>query len=318
MLGGGAWGTAVAKVLAENGYEVNLWCREPEVVHEISKHHINAQFLPGVKLSENIKPTTSLAGAVRGCDIIFEAVPVRFLRSIVSQIKADVKPDSVWVTLSKGIEQGTLLLPTMIIEDIFDSNSAVKTVVLSGPSFAKELVECQFTAVTLASKHAHDLKLVRGMLNNSYFHAVLFDDPIGVQVGGALKNVCALATGIIQGNGGKSNTAAYVLTRGLKELCILSEHLGGKQEALYELAGVGDLILTCTGTLSKNLKAGRLLAQHRNIEALKDHFAAIPEGVNTVESIYQLIKRDGLSLPLFEAVYEYIFKNGSFSALLCT
>lgn len=314
MLGGGSWGTAVAKVLAENGHTVHLWCREQEVADEINTFHTNKQFLPDISLPLSIIAYTDFTQVMNKSLWVFETVPVNYLRSIVNQISSCVTPQHIWVVLSKGIEQNSFLLPTAIINDTLGYKA--QSVVVSGPSFAKELAEKQYTAVTVASNHTELLEPLCGILDNAYFKAVPYDDPIGVQIGGALKNVCALASGIVQGNGGKHNTAAYVLTKGLQELSILAQHMGGKREALYELAGVGDLILTCTGSLSKNFTAGRLFAVHRSLSELQKQFATLPEGINTVQSVYQIIKRDNLTLPLFQAVYRYIFEQGSYSDLL--
>lgn len=314
MLGAGAWGTAIAKVLAENGHTVHVWCKEPDVAYDISSQHINYRFLPDIHLPKTIVAYTDIHEAAAQGKWIFEAIPVAYLRSVLTQVRSEISVDVQWVVLSKGIEKNTLLLPSQIIEDVFGHH--VASAVVSGPSFAQELAQRHFTTVTVASNQENLIRSVQKLMHSNYFYLQSSTDSIGIQLGGALKNICALACGVVQGNGGKANTTAYILTQGLQELSLLAIGLGGKQESLYTLAGVGDLVLTCTGTLSKNLTAGRLFAQSRSLEIVQQQISVLPEGINTLQSVHQLIQRHNIKLPLFSALYRYFFDNGTYEELL--
>ena len=268
VLGAGAWGTAIANLLAHNGHPVLLWCYEENVAYEIKTLGTNFAYLPNIQLNERIMPITSLYEAVSSSTWIFETVPVKFLRGIVTQAQEAVSPQATWVVLSKGIEHETLLVPTQIIENVLGAST--KTAVLAGPNFAKELADKQFTATTIASHDQVILSELYQMLVNHYFRPFSNNDPIGVQVASAIKNVLALAAGICFGSGCKDNTIAYLLTHGLAEIGLIAQHYGGKAETMYGLSGLGDMILTCNGTLSKNLRAGRLFAQGRSLGEIKD------------------------------------------------
>jgi len=319
VLCAGAWGTAIAQVLAENNNRVKLWCYEQEVAYDIQTKQKNSRYIsPDITLSKNIIPTCNLAQAVENTDWIFEAVPVKFLRNIIQKIKNldtnNNTQEATWVMLSKGMEDKTHLLPTQILEDIYGHKLC--TAVLGGPSFSKDLLEKQFTGVQIASKNETILNELETLLSTPYLRTLKSSDTTGVQIGGAFKNVIALAVGLAQGAGYKDNTIAYILTQGLKEMAHLASHFNGQAETIYGLSGLGDMILSCTGTLSKNLKSGRLLAQGRSIEDLHDVFAALPEGLNTIKSIYQILEKKNLSLSLCKATYEIIFKNKPVSSLL--
>lgn len=314
ILGGGTWGTAVASVLAHNNHQVLIWCREPEIALEINTHHTNSKFTSNIKLSPNISATHDIREAISKNKIIFESIPVTYLRVTLEPIINLISPEHTFVILSKGLEQESLLLPSDIINNLFKKQ--ITTVILSGPSFAKELIEKQFTSVILAGDDLNKTHEIKQLLDNNYFKTELSQDTIGTQLGGALKNVCALASGIVQGNGCKANTTAYIITQGLKELALISKNLGGQESTIYGLAGLGDLLLSCTGTLSKNLQAGRLLAQDRSLESLKQQFACLPEGINTIQSLIKLIERENLDTPLCKNVYNYIFNNAPFEKFL--
>ncbi|MFH1831214.1 MAG: NAD(P)H-dependent glycerol-3-phosphate dehydrogenase [bacterium] len=352
ILGAGAWGTAIATLLAHNDHHVTLWCHEPEITYEITKQHTNSQYLPDITLSPKINATTNLEEAITGASLIFEAIPVKFLRQIIEQVLATdptcrhprlacpscfdklsmsthpAVPGEAsreawepvegrapsWVILSKGIEQKTRLLPSQIIQDVL--KAPINYAVLGGPSFAKELADRQFTTATIASTNSKLITQLDTLLNNNYFKTFPSQDPIGTQICGAIKNVFALIIGIAYGSGHKENTASYLITQGLREIAYLIKHLGGDPQTAYGLSGLGDLILSCTGTLGKNLKAGRLLAQDRSIENLSLNFKTLPEGLNTLLSLRELIERDNLHMPLCHAAYKFIFQNEPFSIFL--
>jgi len=315
VLGAGAWGTAFAALLADNGHEVTLWSFEEDVARNILTTSINVRYLPDVKLSSLIHPTSDLKKAVKDADWIFEAVPVKFLRNTASQLKNYAPQQVTWVILSKGIEHGTLQLPSQILDDVFGRD--IEKAVVGGPNFAKELARNAYTATTVASTNTRILCELIKMLENDYFIPYVSHDVMGVQLGGAVKNVIALAVGIARGSGQAENTIAYLITEGLDEIARIITHLGGTKETAYRHSGLGDLVLTCLGTLSKNVQVGQLLGQGKTLEQVSSERTTImPEGINTVQSIFQLAQRENLNLPICQGTYEIIFENQSFKVLL--
>ncbi len=314
ILGEGAWGTAIATLLAHNGYDVNLWCYTKDLVPEINRTHQNERYLPGVTLDKKIKAVADITTAL--CDVtwVFEAIPIKYLRSILLEAKPCMRSDQIWVVLSKGIEQETLLFPTQIIDDVFDNK--VQTTVFAGPSFAMDVARKQITAVTLAAQHCELGQKLQHMLANEYFRPYISTDVIGVQAGAALKNVITLGVGMLDGAGYTDNAKAFLLTRGLAEMTQLIVALGGTQETAYGLSGVGDLVLTAMGQLSRNLEVGRLLGKGQLLEKILKETGYIPEGINTVQSVYQLIAARNLKLPICQGIYEIIFKGRSLQDFL--
>jgi len=317
MLGCGAWGTAVAMLLAENGYTVKLWCHEKEVADAITTNGYNEQYLPGVKLHTNIIATHDLEDALCGTQVVFEATPVKFLRSVLQEASYCISTQQIWVILSKGIEQETLLLPSQIIDDVFRDvgNGVIHKVVFSGPSFAHDLVRKQITAVTIAANDCDVARTVQAMLANSYFRPYIALDPIGAQVGGALKNVIALGVGMLDGAGYTDNAKAFLLTRGLDEMKQLTVMLGGKPETLQGLSGIGDLVLTAMGRLSRNLTIGRQFGKGARLDFIAQN-GNLPEGVGTCKSVYQIIQKNNLDLPICLGVYAVIFEGKSVQQMM--
>lgn len=307
VLGAGAWGTAIAIVLSENGYNIKLWCHESDVANTINNTKINTHYLPGIMLSDRIQAVTDLSEAISGAQWIFEAIPVKYMRSVLKNIQHCYKSDQVWIVLSKGIEQQTLMLPTEIIDDIFGAST--KKAVLSGPSFAIDLAKKQITAVTLATNDSSIGLALQKMLANIYFRPYLSNDIIGTQVGGALKNVLTLGVGILDGAGYTDNVKAFLITRGLHEMIQLSSFFGGKERTLYGLSGIGDLILTSMGKSSKNLALGRRLGKGDTLSDIIQESQTLPEGINTVQSVYEYIKTKKIELPIFQGLYQVIFNN---------
>lgn len=314
IIGEGAWGTAVATLLAHNGHTVNLWCHHEDVAQDIKKNRINHRYLPNVTLDNKIIPFTDLDEALCDTQWVFEAIPVKYLRSILKRAKPCFYADQIWVILSKGIEQDTLLLPSQMLDDIFDTQ--VKKAVFAGPSFAKDLAKKQITAVTIAADDCQAGQQLSQLLVNEYFRPYVSLDVIGAQVGGAIKNVITLAVGMLDGAGYTDNAKAFVLTRGLYEMVTVAQALGGKCETLYGLCGVGDLVLTAMGNLSRNLAVGRRLGKGESLQTILEETGYIPEGINTVQSLQQLIKKHNLDLPICNGIYQVIFQNQKLDALL--
>ena len=314
VMGDGAWGTAVATLLAHNNCQVNLWCHDAANAQAIARSRKNERYLPGYTLSERIGPTGSLEDAMRDTRWIFQAIPVQYLRSVTLDAAPCFKQDQVWVVLSKGIEKDTLLLPTQIIDDIFATSS--QKVVLAGPSFAADVANKQVTGVSIAATDlalAHELQT---MLNNEYFTAFINDDVLGVQVGGAVKNVITLGVGMLEGAGYTDNTKAFLVTRGLHEIALIAKIFGGKPETLYGLSGIGDLMLTALGKLSRNLAVGKRLGKGDSLKIILDELGHVPEGINTVQSIQQLADKHHLQLPICSAIYDIIFTGKKIDHLI--
>lgn len=300
MLGGGAWGTAVATLLAHNGYTVHLWCYEPEIVKNIVRSRKNMHYLPDVRLSSLIKPTNSMAELFKHANVIFEAVPVAHMRYVFFAAKQYINDQHGFVVLSKGIEQGSLLLPSQIIQDVLGARAPIAAVV--GPSYAKELALQCVTSFEVATLDHNFGLLIAGMLNNEYCCTLHHEDLIGAQCGGAFKNVLSLGLGILDGAHCADNAQAFVFTRGLYEMSLLAEALGGKKETLYGLSGLGDLVLTARGSLSRNTYLGRWLGRGKKLEKILEKLGTVPEGVNTIKSVTNLIERFKIQLPVFEGI----------------
>ena len=308
ILGAGAFGTSIATLLGNNGFEVVLWSHESQVVSEIEKDRENKTYLSGIKLGSSIIPTTDLKLAVQSSEWIFEAIPVKFLRSVFDLAKEFISQDQKIVILSKGIEQNTHLLPSQVVDDVL-GGKAVTQAVMAGPNFARELASNFYSAATVACADKIMGQELCAILNNSYFKTNFTTDIIGVQAGGAIKNVLTLAVGILQGITSSQNTQAMLLTNGLKEIASIVDSLGGDRETVYGFSGLGDLLLTATGTLSRNLQAGRLLGQGKSLDDLKDYFPALPEGINTLKSVYFLINKYNLDLPVCLFAYKAIYED---------
>jgi glycerol-3-phosphate dehydrogenase (NAD(P)+) len=315
VIGEGAWGTAVASVLANNGHEVSVWCHDAKVADQINNHNRNDTYMPGIELSTNIKASTDLETVLDEADWVFEAIPVKFLRSVLQQIKPFYKGQQKWVVLSKGIENETLLYPSQIIQDVF--GDLVNFVVLGGPSLAKELVKKDITGVVLASSNLDLAKQLQQLMTNDYFLPYLSDDYMGVQVGGALKNVITLAVGMANTNDSCSNnTQAWLLTKGFAEIVMIGEHSGAQAQTLYGLAGIGDLVLCATGCGSRNFEVGVALGKGESLESILKRTGYIPEGINTLKSIHQLIQDQKLNAPICDGLYQVVFENKKFNDLL--
>ncbi len=315
ILGGGSYGTALATLCAHNGYDVFLWCYEDAVVRDIEKNHINSMYLPEIKLHENIHASSSLEN-VLGCgtDWVFEAVPVKFLRTVLIQAKPYFTYDQTWIITSKGIELDTHQLPSQIIDDIFGVR--VKKVVVAGPSFSYDLAQKEMTAVTVAAKECTLANKVQKLLANSYFRPYVSLDIIGAQLGGALKNVITLGIGMMDGAGCTDNAKAFFFTRGLHEMVQLAQSLGAHEKTLYGLSGIGDLVLTSMGTRSRNLEVGKRLGRGQSLDAILQETGYIPEGINTVQTLHQMILKQDLDLPVVQGIYDAIFSRKNLPDIL--
>ncbi len=306
VIGEGAWGTAIASVLTYNGIKVNLWCYHEDVVESITTSRENKRFKPGYQLSSLIQPTTDLGQALDEVTWVFEAIPVQYLRSILMQSQPFYNEKQRWVILSKGIEQGTLLFPSQMMQEVFGNE--INVCALLGPSYADDLMQQQITAVSLAAATCERGSELQRLVANNYFRPYVTTDLIGVQLGGALKNVLALAIGMMDGAGYGDNAKMFLLTRGLHEMVKLARAIGALQETMYGLSGVGDLVLTAMGSKSRNREVGKRLGLGQSLDDILKQTGYIPEGINTVKSIAQLSKHYNLELPILQGIYEIIFQ----------
>jgi glycerol-3-phosphate dehydrogenase (NAD(P)+) len=314
VLGDGAWGTAIALLLADNGCRVKLWCPNPSVATAIETTGFNERYLPGFSIPETIEPTTNLHDVLCTVEIIFEAIPVKYLRQVAKQVflcaksvQAGQDIQSEWVILSKGIEPETLLLPSEIVNDVL--RAPVARTALLGPSFAYDLAKKDMTAVMLATDDEAMIKKLQPLLNNTYFKIFPSSDLRGAQLCAALKNVVALAVGIVEGAGFSDNAKAFIITRGLHEMAMLVEKHGGNKETVYDLAGVGDLVLTAMGKSGRNVEVGRRLGRGQSVEQILQETGYTPESFTTVYALPKLMQGDEGSLPLFQGVWRVVSQN---------
>ncbi|KKQ33535.1 MAG: Glycerol-3-phosphate dehydrogenase [NAD(P)+] [candidate division TM6 bacterium GW2011_GWF2_37_49] len=314
ILGAGAWGTAIANHLSQNNVETMLWCFEAEVAQEIEIQKTNNRYLPDIKLQHNVKATTDLSAALSFSEFIVEAIPVKHLRNVLTMTKQHIKHEHRWIMTSKGIESDTFMLPSEILRDVLGYQPNVSA--LSGPNFAKELIQKNVTAAVIASKDDELAKQVSSIFGNDHFKTYISDDLIGVQAGGALKNVYALTLGILRGLEYSENTVAFVFTKSLEEMTQTCAQIGGRKETMYGLAGLGDLFLTGNCALSKNFKCGKLLGQGINLGDISKKYYMLPEGFSTLKSLMTFSKQFGISLPICQATHDFIFEGKSIKNLL--
>ncbi|HEX6276781.1 MAG TPA: NAD(P)H-dependent glycerol-3-phosphate dehydrogenase [Polyangiaceae bacterium] len=307
VVGAGAWGTALALTLAERE-NVRLWTWQEEHARALVAERENRAFLPGFSLPPNVAPTANLAEALGGAELVVLALPTETLRGTLVAAR-DVLPRVPLVVASKGIEKATLLLPTEIVDDVLGPPAHGRTLALSGPSFALEVAKRLPTNVVVAAKD-HALSVaVQGRIATERLRVYSSDDPVGVQVGGALKNVIAIAAGACDGLGFGHNTRAALITRGLAEMARLALKKGGNVLTLAGLAGLGDLVLTCTGELSRNRTVGFELGRGRPLADVLAGLGHVAEGVTTAESAHRLAEKLGVELPIASEVYAVLFEN---------
>ena len=311
VVGAGAWGTALARHVAEKGLSVTLWAHEKEVVDAIQSRHENSPYLPTVRLPASLRATNDLTEAMRDADCLVFAVPSHAARSVLQQIAGSLARNVPVVSATKGIEEDSLKLITQIMEELLPPGMATRLLVLSGPSFATEVSREHPTALCLAGKDADLVKQIQSLLMTPAFRIYADDDPIGVQLGGALKNVMALAAGVVDGLSLGANARAALITRGLSEMIRLGMAMGADPRTFYGLSGVGDLVLTCTGALSRNHSVGVRLGKGERIEAILESMHAVAEGVRTAKAALGLARRHHVEMPIVQEVHNVLFSGKS-------
>lgn len=306
VIGAGAWGTALADLLARNGHDVTLWAYEADVAEAVNGRHANPRFLAGAALDPRLRATTDLGTAARGAELITYAAPSHVLRAIVRQDARAVAEGARLVVATKGIERGSLMVMTDVVADELPGRPVVA---LSGPSFATEVAARQPTAVVAASSDLAAAREAQRAFSGDTFRVYTNDDVLGVELGGALKNVIAVATGMAEGLGLGHNPRAALITRGLAEITRLGVALGASPSTFAGLAGMGDLVLTCTGALSRNRALGIDIAKGAALEQVLAARETVAEGVVTTQSAHAMAAREGIEMPIVTAVYRILFEG---------
>jgi glycerol-3-phosphate dehydrogenase (NAD(P)+) len=304
VVGAGAWGTALADLLARNGHDTTLWAFESDVTEAIERQHANPRFLPGARLSPALRATSNLAEAVRDAELVCVATPAQHLRTILRKAASSIAAGATICVASKGIERDTLALMSDVVSVEAPGHPVVA---LSGPSFAAEVVAQQPTAIVAASDDPLAAERVQDAFSNATFRIYTHDDIIGVELGGSLKNVMAVATGICEGAGFGFNSRAGLITRGLAEMTRLGLAIGARPGTFAGLAGVGDLVLTCTGSLSRNRAVGVQVGKGATLDEALAGKETVAEGVETTRSALALAEREGVEMPIVSMVHRVLF-----------
>lgn len=309
IIGAGSFGTALARLLGQKGYSVRIWGREADVREAIAVRHENPRFLPGILLPETVVPVEDPAEAVRDAELVVAATPSHVARQVFGPLAPHLPPETPIVTISKGIEEETFLLPTEVLESVLPERYHPYLAALSGPSFAREVAEEKPTAVTIASKWDRTAQFVQEAFSTSYFRPYTSTDVVGVQLGGALKNVLAIAAGACDGLGLGTNARAALVTRGLSEMARLGVALGGDPLTFMGLSGVGDLILTTTGALSRNRALGLKVAEGVDPARYLSSQRTVAEGFLTAKAAWELARKHGVDMPITEQVYRVLHEG---------
>ena len=311
VIGAGAWGTALAKHIAEKGLHVKLWAYERDVVDSINQTHENRVFLPGVTLPPSLSATNALAQVASDSDGLLFVVPSHVARLVLQQL-APILPSSMpLISATKGVEEETFKLMTQVMQDVLPASLHATLMVLSGPSFATEVSQGQPTALCLAGRDASLVSTFQVALMTPALRVYADSDMIGVQLGGALKNVMALAAGVVDGLGLGHNARAALITRGLAEIVRLGHAMGADARTFYGLSGVGDLVLTCTGSLSRNHTVGVRLGEGERLQTILGSMQAVAEGVRTAKAASGLAHRHGVEMPIVREINAVLFEGKS-------
>lgn len=311
IIGAGGWGTTLALVAARAGNRVRLWARGAEVASILQNERENKIYLPGFALPDAISPTVNLAEALDGAEIVLTVAPSHVTREIYVQMLSLLRPQMIFVNATKGIEIETGMRMEEVARDVLKDHFEPRYVVLSGPSFALEVAKDEPCAIVAASHSTTWAETAQEAFSTNRFRVYTNSDVIGVEIGGAVKNVMAIATGAVNGLGLGYNSAAALVTRGLAEMTRLAVRLGGRADTLAGLAGMGDLVLTCFGNLSRNRRVGFELGRGRNLDEIVGEMREVAEGVKTARSARDLAVKLGVEMPITESVYKLLYEGKS-------
>jgi glycerol-3-phosphate dehydrogenase (NAD(P)+) len=311
VIGAGSWGTALANLLAKKGHTVRLWSFEEAVAGTVNREHENTKYLKGVSLASTLTASTDMEEAISGAHAVLSISPAQHVRGVMERAAPHIGHDALVISASKGIELGTLKTMAEVLGEVLRPETTADSCYLSGPSFALEVAKEQPTAVTIAARQHAAAVRAQQLFQTPYFRAYTSEDVIGVELGGALKNVIAVAAGMGVGLGLGHNATAALITRGLAEISRLGVHLGANPLTLAGLAGMGDLILTCTGDLSRTRHVGVELGRGRPIADILGEMVMVAEGVETARSAYMLAERSGIEMPIVAEVFAVLFEGRS-------
>lgn len=309
ILGAGSWGTAMGHVLARNGHGVTLWSHDPAVAERIRTEARNEKYLPGIDLAPTLSATHDLETSLAGADVVISATPSHAVRDVFGKARPHLPRAALLVSGTKGIEIETGLRMSEVVSDVLGESWRDRIVVFSGPSFAEEVARGLPTAVAAASADPDAARRCQGLFQNEHLRVYTQPDVVGTELGAALKNVIALAAGISDGLGLGNNARAALLTRGLAEMARLVVEMGGREATLSGLAGVGDLVLTCTGDLSRNRRAGLAIGRGATLDDALEEVQEVVEGVRTTRAARELARGHGVEMPIVDAVYSILYED---------
>ncbi len=303
IIGGGGWGTALSITMHRVHPDVRLWVYEPDLVETMARDRINDVYLPGVSIPPGVRISGSLDEVARDADIVVSAMPSHFVRAVWKDLCPFIRTDALVVSATKGIETGSLMRMSQVIEDATDGLLERPVAALSGPTFAREVARGSPAALVVASADGATRRELQQVLTVPRFRLYTNSDIVGVEIGASVKNIIAIAAGIVSGLDFGHNTTAAIITRGLAEIMRLSQACGGRRETLAGLAGLGDLVLTCTGQLSRNRQVGVELGKGRSVDEILSSMRMVAEGIRTSESTVRLAERMGVEMPIAQQVY---------------
>lgn len=309
VIGAGSWGTALANILAKKGIDTVLWSFEPEVAEGIEREHRNPRYLEGIDLAPSLRATSDMAHALDGADLVVSVSPSHVVRPVMAQAARHMRPGALVVSASKGIENESLKTMDEVLADVLPASLGAACTFLSGPSFALEVGMEHPTAVTVASTDEDAARRAQEAFQTPYFRVYTSSDVRGVELGGSLKNVIAIAAGVVDGLGFGNNTRAALITRGLAEMTRLGVAAGADPRTFAGLAGMGDLILTCTGALSRNRSVGVELGRGRSLDDILGGMVMVAEGVRTSKSAHDLARKMGIEMPIVHAMHAILFEG---------
>ena len=306
IIGGGGWGTALAIILAPRFPRVRLWVYEADLAARMSETRENDVYLPGCPLPRRVEIVTQLPAALDGAEIVLSAIPSHLVRGLYQQMLPFLNESMVFVSATKGLENGTILRMSEVIQEVLRNRLDPRVAVISGPTFALEVARFEPTALVVASTDGSLAETVQGAFSGPTFRLYANSDPIGVEIGGSVKNVVAIGAGVVHGLGLGHNTMAALITRGLAEITRLAVAMGGAAQTLAGLAGLGDLVLTCSGDLSRNRTVGVELALGRKLEEIVSSMKMVAEGIKTTNAVADLAKRHSVEMPICEQMLQML------------
>lgn len=309
ILGAGSWGTALAIRLAKNNHRVSLWGRVEDGIEMIARDHENHQYLPGISIPEQVRPTADMASAMEGATWLILSIPTQALREVLGQASQYMKANMYIINTAKGLESSTGMRMSQLAEEVLGEHIRPRFAVLSGPSHAEEVAREIPTAVTVASTYQQTSLLVQDLFMSPDFRVYTNPDVAGVELGGALKNIIALATGVAYGLGFGDNTMAALMTRALTEMIRMAKSMGGHPSTLSGLSGIGDLVVTCVSKHSRNRRAGELIGQGLSLEETLQHIGMAVEGAYTCRVVHRIATERGIDMPITSACYQVLYEN---------